>query len=344
MLATLAHQPAVEPAFAVDGAVGHPGFGRAFAEGRLTLGFMFPIARVTAVFPDMSEQLGLAAEVDRLGFAALWVRDVPLHDPGFGDVGQIYDPWVWLGQVAAVTRKIALATGAIVLPLRHPLHVAKAAASVDVLSDGRFLLGLASGDRPAEFPAFGVDHATRGDQFRTGWALLERALSERFPITQTPFGVLDGTVDLVPKPAGGPGTLPLLAVGSAQQTVQWLAAHADAWVTYPREVDQQRGRIGMWRHALDQRVGGAFKPFAQSLFIDLADAADAEPSPIFLGFRLGRHRLIEHLGALRELGVNHVFFNLRHSARPAGEVIAELASEVLPHFPSLAPSEHREGA
>jgi hypothetical protein len=49
--------------------------------------------------------------------AALWMRDVPLRDPTFGEVGQIFDPWVWRGHVTAHTSTIALATGAIVLPI-----------------------------------------------------------------------------------------------------------------------------------------------------------------------------------------------------------------------------------
>jgi luciferase-type oxidoreductase len=98
----------------------------------------------------------LARRAEELGFAALWFRDVPLRDPNFGDIGQVYDPWVYLGWIAAQTRTIALATGSIVLPLRHPLHTAKAAASIDQLTRGRFVLGVASGDRPIEFPAFGL--------------------------------------------------------------------------------------------------------------------------------------------------------------------------------------------
>lgn len=66
------------------------------------------------------------------------------------EAGQVYDPWVWLGWIAAQTSTIALATGSIILPLRHPLHTAKASASVDQLTGGRFVLGVASGDRPVE--------------------------------------------------------------------------------------------------------------------------------------------------------------------------------------------------
>jgi luciferase-type oxidoreductase len=110
------------------------GFRRMFAPGRLTVGVFFPIEAFSGDEPTMRGQERLARHAEDLGFAALWFRDVPLRDPNFGDVGQVYDPWVYLGWIAAQTSAIALATGSIVLPLRHPLHTAKAAASVDRLS------------------------------------------------------------------------------------------------------------------------------------------------------------------------------------------------------------------
>lgn len=55
----------------------HPGFARMFQPGRLTLGMMLPMAPLVNGIPDMRGQLELAAEVDRYGFSALWVRDVP---------------------------------------------------------------------------------------------------------------------------------------------------------------------------------------------------------------------------------------------------------------------------
>src|SRR4029078_4197747 len=97
----------------------HPGFRKMFAPGRLTFGVFFPIEAFQGDEPTMRDQERLARRAEELGYAALWVRDVPLRDPTFGDVGQIYDPWVYLGWVAAQTHTIALATGSIILPLRH---------------------------------------------------------------------------------------------------------------------------------------------------------------------------------------------------------------------------------
>ena len=71
-----------------------PGFRRMFAPGRLTVGVFFPIEAFERDEPTMREQERLARRAEELGFAALWVRDVPLRDPSFGDLGQVYDPWV----------------------------------------------------------------------------------------------------------------------------------------------------------------------------------------------------------------------------------------------------------
>ncbi|XOT95939.1 LLM class flavin-dependent oxidoreductase, partial [Alcaligenes pakistanensis] len=63
---------------------------------------------------DMSVLAGQAAlveEIDRQDFAAVWVRDVPLYDPNFGDAGQIFDPFTYLAFLAARTKRVALATG-----------------------------------------------------------------------------------------------------------------------------------------------------------------------------------------------------------------------------------------
>ena len=115
-----------------------------FAPGKLTLGLFFPIAACEGDLPSLQGQTGLASAADEGGFAAPWTRDVPLPD----------------------LKQAALPTGSLILPLRHPVHTAKAAASSDLLSGGRLVLGLASGDRPVEFPAFGVDLGTRGERFR----------------------------------------------------------------------------------------------------------------------------------------------------------------------------------
>ncbi len=302
-----------------------------FAPGRLTLGVFFAIESYKGDTPSMTNQVDLALRAERFGFAALWFRDVPLRDPDFGDVGQIYDPFVFLGYIAAQTSNIALATGSIIFPLRHPLHIAKAAASVDQLSAGRVVLGIASGDRPVEYPAFGIDFASRGERFRETLKFVRQALENSFPAIQSVLGHMD-KADLIPKPVTG--HIPILVTGNSQQSLPWIAEHADGWIYYPRGLSHQERSIREWRELTQRCCPDLFKPFAQSLYIDLTEDPDAAPEPIHLGFRFGRNRLIEFLRALQGVGVNHVVLNLKYGTRPAEEVLNEIGEEVLPLFPS----------
>lgn len=300
-----------------------------FAPGRLTLGVFFAIESYQGDTPRMQYQVELARRAEQLGFAALWFRDVPLRDPSFGDVGQIYDPWVYLGYIAAHTSRIALASGSIIFPIRHPLHIAKAATSVDQLSGGRLVLGIASGDRPSEYPAFGIDFATRGERFRETLRYFLEALNSFFPVIESPLGRMEG-VDLIPKPYDG--RIPVLVTGNSQQNLAWIAENADGWIYYPRSLSHQALAIREWRELTQRCCPETFKPFAQSLYIDLTRDRDAAPEPIHLGFRLGRNRLIEFLQALQKIGVNHVVLNLKYGSRPAAEVLEEVGQEVLPLF------------
>jgi luciferase-type oxidoreductase len=319
----------VNPTGLVDEA---PGFRSMFGAGRLTLGVFFPIEAYKGDEPSMHDQERLAQRAQALGYAALWVRDVPLRDPSFGDLGQIYDPWVYLGWIAAHTQTIALATGSIVLPLRHPLHVAKAAASVDQLSGGRLVLGMASGDRPLEFPAFGVDMERRALLFRESFEMIHRVLEHEYPMLKSTAGVLTGNADLVPKPLG---RLPMLVTGNSGQPLPWIAEHADGWITYPRGIDAQAEAVARWGREVEAATPGAFKPFVQSLYIDLAEEPQLSPTPIHLGFRAGRHFLLRFLDALRAIGVNHVIFNFKYGTRPASEVLEEIGTEVLPALAAM---------
>ncbi|OAV54438.1 5,10-methylene tetrahydromethanopterin reductase [Rhizobium sp. WYCCWR10014] len=318
----------------VENKLGSGRFGRGyasmFAPGQLTVGVYFPIEAFEGPEPAMLDQIELAQRAERLGFAAVWARDVPLNDPSFGDLGQIYDPFVWLATIAARTSAIALATGAVILPLHHPIDVAKAAASLDHLSGGRFVFGVASGDRPVEYPAYGRDASLRGELFRDAFRYVDALLSKKFPVhASAHYGHLGGGGDLVPKPLSS--RLPTLVTGRSQQSLDWIAEYSDGWLTYPRDAIQQAQVASGWREAL-HRLGAGFKPLAQSLYLDLADDSDTPPSRIHLGYRVGRRRLSVLLEELRALGVNHVALNLRFSRRPVAEVLDEIGAEVIPDF------------
>ena len=297
---------------------------------KMSLGVFFAIESYDGAIPRMENQVELAQRAEVLGFSALWFRDVPMYDPSFGDTGQIFDPWVYLGYIAGQTKKIALITGGIILPLRHPVHIAKAAASIDTLTNGRLILGVASGDRPMEYTAFKKNMAERAEMFRDSFNYIQ-SLKMDFPVIDSNWGSLQGNMDLLPKPSGA--KIPMLVTGYSGQSLEWIATHADGWITYPRGVKMQEVIIQQWRKAL-YTTNSVNKPFAQSFYIDLLEDKDAPPLPIHLGYRLGRRALLGILCDLQKIGVNHVVFNLKYGSRPAGEVLEELGEYILPCFSS----------
>lgn len=299
-----------------------------YREGHLTLGLFFAIEAYAGAIPEMDveEQIKTAQMAEDYGFSALYFRDVFLNVPSFGDVGHIHDPWVFMGYVAAKTTRIALATGSIVSTLRHPLHLAKAAASVDRLSQQRLVLGLATGDRPSEFAAFNTEIEKRQELFQEALTVMRRVWSEESPRISTPRVDLYGA-DLLPKPLNG--TIPVLVTGHSRQSLEWIASNADGWLYYPQDTVQQAMTIRNWR-----ALTTGFKPFSQSLYVDLTRNPNEPPIPMHLGFRSGRQFLIHYLKTLREIGVNHVGLNLKYSRRPAHEVVQEIGEHVVPHFAS----------
>ena len=132
-----------------------------------------------------------------------------------------------------------------------------------------------------------------------------------------------------------PWRIPMLAVGTARQSLQWIAANADAWATYHREEARQQGRIALWRRALIDRARGARKPFVQSLALELLADPHAQAEPLELGLRAGRHALLGYFERMAGLGVAHMLLHLQ-GARPVAEQLEELGAELVPRLPALA--------
>jgi probable F420-dependent oxidoreductase len=105
--------------------------------------------------PDAADWLSVARRAEALGFAALGAPDHP---------GSTLSPFVTLGAAAAVTSSIALGTAVVNAGVRGPLEIAADAASLDLLSGGRALLGLGAGHTPAEWAAIGADYPSPSER------------------------------------------------------------------------------------------------------------------------------------------------------------------------------------
>jgi len=309
------------------------GYDSVFQPDRMSIGLVVPLEGYrTSPVPTMQRHLERVQLAEELGFSAVWVRDVPFNVLSFGDAGQTFDPFTYLGYLSAGTKRIALGTASIILPLRHPAHVAKAAASVDVLSGGRLILGVASGDRPEEYPALNMPYADRGQRFREAFEYIRQVGSPAGTQTSPSgniYGVPTPDMDMLPKPSAG--KLPLLVTGGSQQDRNWIAENSDGWMVYPQNPTAQAQVMRDWRTRL-QMVGTSMKPVMQPLHVDLADNPEAPPSPIHLGFRSGVRHLWDYLKCLEVVGVNHVALNLRFNQADTEATMRRLADEILPGF------------
>ncbi|MBY6087791.1 TIGR03571 family LLM class oxidoreductase [Priestia flexa] len=309
----------------------HRAYNRLYQKDKMTLGFAIPTARMSK-YPIMENQLSLARKIEDHGFAALWLRDVTIQNLNIDDNGQMYDVWIYLTYLAAHTKDIALGTASVVLPLRHPVRVAKEASSIDRLFPERLIMGVASGDRDKDFTALGISKLESGELFKKNYAFLERLLKEDRPTINSDLGVIDGTdMRMIPKPFS---SIPTMVTGFSNQSIEWIAQNGDGWIHYPRIIPQQAQLINEYRELSEIYAPGVFKPFTQTLFIDLSENPDASPVPIPLGFHVGRKQLLEILYQFQSIGVNHLAFVLYFSKRPPEEVIQELGEFVRPYFPT----------
>jgi luciferase-type oxidoreductase len=303
-----------------------------FIQNELSIGVVVPIENYSSSsIPTMQDHLKRVKQVEALGFKSIWLRDIPFHVPNFGDAGQTFDPFTYLGFLAGQTSEIALGVSSIALPLHHPLNVIKSATTIDQLSGGRLLLGVASGDRYDEYPAMGINYENRGELFRESFEYITKVQRD-FPTFETNnYGRLQGNIDMLPKPTAN--KIPLLMTGSSRQSLEWNAQHSDGWMNYPRDLYTQNNTIRQYREAV-AATQEFDKPFMQPMYIDLHENDNYKPEPIHLGFRLGVNQLVNYLDKLRSIGVNHLALNLRFNTKKMDATLERIAKQVLPEFHS----------
>ncbi|MEV8509082.1 TIGR03619 family F420-dependent LLM class oxidoreductase [Actinoplanes sp. NPDC051475] len=175
-----------------------------------------------------------AARAEKSGFDLVALSD---HIPTTTDVhdkyvAPFYEPFTTLSFVAAETRRIDVATSAIVLPHRHPLVVARMAVNLDAFSGGRFILGLAPGWSEQEYAALGLDFARRGPLMDDALGAMHQLWQAREDFTdyEGPYFTYRG-VSTAPRPER---PIPLWIGANhraaVRRCVQWRAAwHPAIW-------------------------------------------------------------------------------------------------------------------
>ena len=192
--------------------------------------FQYPDAHGTEIdMLDAGPVAELAVVAERAGWKGFSFTEHPAPTAKWLESGghQSLDPFVALGHVAAVTSEIKLLTYIAVLPYRNPASLAKSAATVDKLSNGRFILGVGAGYLKAEYFALGVDFDERNVLFDEALDVLPLHWSgEPFDYAGTHFNCR-GTIGR-PRPVQQP--IPIWIGGNAAITLRRVAERAQGWM------------------------------------------------------------------------------------------------------------------
>jgi probable F420-dependent oxidoreductase len=193
---------------------------------------MYQYPELTGLDGDMLDSGGvgeLAKAAEDAGWDGFAFTEHPAPGLRWLETGghQTLDPFAALSYVAAVTSRLKLLTYLSVLPYRNPMLLAKAAASVDILSGGRFILGAGTGYNKSEFHALGVDFDERNVLFDEALDVLPRHWSgEPFSYTGRHFSARE--VIARPRPPQQP--IPIWIGGNSKLTRRRVAERANGWM------------------------------------------------------------------------------------------------------------------
>jgi len=234
-----------------------------------------------------------AAAAELLGFDACFVTDHPAPDTKWLAVGghHALDPMVALAFAAASTTRLQLQTHIMVLAYRNPLLAAKSVLSLDVLSGGRVLLGVAAGYLRPEFGALGVEFEERN-------ALTDEAIDVIRGVFAEDELVYDGLhfrtrgTAMRPKPARGTAP-PIWIGGNSKSAIRRAVDRGDGWVPFPNPpsaglaartpvlgtIEEFAERMAYLRDYAEavgrtERIDICFHPFSMTHDYDVAAVAD----------------------------------------------------------------------
>ena len=186
---------------------------------------------------------------DRLGFDYAWVAEHHFTS----EYGIMPDVFVYAGYLAALTKRIKIGTAVVTLPLANPLRVAENTAFVDILSGGRFVLGLGSGYRKYEFDGFGIDFEARRDIQEEAVPLLLKLLRDKRVDHKGRFftAKVDGDLEMLPHALQSPHP-PIFMAGATDRSIgvagrTGFGLLLSTWTPF----EELKRQVGVYRQATE---------------------------------------------------------------------------------------------
>ncbi len=202
----------------------------------------------------------LARELEERGFDSLWVVEhthVPASRrtpyPMGGELPSIYwesyEPFTFLAQAAAVTERLNVGTGICLVPEHHPIALAKRVASLDALSNGRFLFGVGAGWLAEELENHNVAFAERWQVLREHVLAMQACWTQKDAEFHGEYVDFD-PVWVEPKPVSQPHP-PVYIGATSKWAIQRIAEYAQGW--YPVQVPEFDERLNQLRIECEKR-------------------------------------------------------------------------------------------
>ena len=211
--------------------------------------------------------LELSRAADELGFESVWLPEhliFPETIVGSPDGHAVVDPhtplfdvFAMLGAIGAVTERIRLGTNVYNIGLRHPFVTARGAATVDIVSDGRFVFGIGASWLAAEWDAVGLDFATRGARVDESITICRRLWTE--PVVEHAGDHFTfGPVVFEPKPVQA--HLPIHVGGDSDRALRRTAELGDGWITMLQDEAHFAAAVERLRRLCDRRATATSTP------------------------------------------------------------------------------------
>jgi probable F420-dependent oxidoreductase len=288
--------------------------------------------------------LPVAEAAERLGFDSVWVAhhvilpyeresQYPYQHSGtevaMSPGMQWLDPLISLATVAGATERIGLGTSVLVLPYRNPVNLALEVAGLDVLSGGRFVLGVGAGWMREEFASLGLDPSERGARTDEGIRALRTLWKDDPASFDGRFVSFEGAV-LATRPVteGGP---PIWVGGNTEPGLRRALRLGDGWhgfEVYPEDMPDIRQRLAR----LGEEVGRDPADLELSVARGLVPPGREEESFIPDRRMLGgsTQAIVDELGRYGDEGVSMVLIQVSLLAPNVPEALEWVAAEVLP--------------
>jgi probable F420-dependent oxidoreductase len=290
------------------------------------IGIMLPIGDTDSPsggVPTFADVVAVASAAEDSGLDSAWLPDHLLYQDADAKVWGLHEAWTILAGVAAVTQRIRLGSLVLCTSFRNPVLTAKMAATLDVVSRGRLILGLGCGWHEPEYDAMGILFDHRVGRFEEALTIITGLLAGETVTYHGQFSEADGAV-LAPPPGRH---IPILIAAKRDRMLALTARHADLWNTawYGLPDDRLAAQVAAFEAAMDA-AGRPRDAVMRTVGIDVRDADQPPvPEPNSRAIAGSVDDLARAIDAYADLGIGQLIVGLEPISVRSVERLAEAA-------------------